>query len=66
METKCCGAKMGKKPKCCATCKWYEDFQGVCFNGDSEHRADFTDPNDICEEWEDRLRARMRKEDKLC
>ena len=20
--------------KCCATCAWYEDFQGVCFNGD--------------------------------
>ena len=20
--------------KCCATCRWYEDFQGVCFNGD--------------------------------
>ena len=21
--------------KCCATCTWYEDFQGVCCNGDS-------------------------------
>lgn len=21
--------------KCCETCDWYEDFQGVCFNGDS-------------------------------
>nr|DAM43877.1 MAG TPA: Protein of unknown function (DUF3027) [Caudoviricetes sp.] len=21
--------------KCCATCAWYEDFQGVCCNGDS-------------------------------
>ncbi len=19
--------------KCCATCAWYEDYQGVCFNG---------------------------------
>lgn len=38
--------------KFCATCKWYEDFQGVCFNGGSEHRADFTDPEDGCDEWE--------------
>ena len=28
----------------CSTCRWYEDFQGVCCNGDSEHRADFTEP----------------------
>ena len=40
--------------KCCATCAWYEDFQGVCFNGDSEYRADFTEPEDCCEEWEGR------------
>ena len=37
--------------KCCATCAWYEDFQGVCFNGDSTHCADFTEPEDACEEW---------------
>ena len=37
--------------ECCATCRWYEDFQGVCFNGDSEHRADFTEPDDGCERW---------------
>lgn len=42
------------KPKCCATCKRYEDFRGVCFNGGSEHRADFTDPDDVCEEWKER------------
>ena len=36
----------------CATCAWYEDYQGVCFNGDSEHRADFTEPEDGCECWE--------------
>lgn len=30
--------------KCCATCAWYEDYQGVCFNGDSPNRADFTEP----------------------
>lgn len=43
-----------KTKRCCATCKWYEDFQGVCFNGDSEHCAGFMDPEDGCEEWEER------------
>lgn len=38
--------------KCCGTCKWYEGFQGVCMNGDSEHRADFTDGDQYCEVWE--------------
>lgn len=42
------------KHKCCATCKWCEDFQGVRFNGDSERAADFTGPEDVCEEWEER------------
>lgn len=36
---------------CCATCAWYEDYQGVCFNGDSPHCADFTKPEDGCEHW---------------
>lgn len=36
----------------CATCVWYEDFQGVCFNGDSQHCADFTEPEQRCREWE--------------
>ena len=40
--------------KCCATCDWYEDYQGVCFNGDSPHCADFTDPEGVCEEWEEK------------
>ena len=38
--------------RCCKTCKWYEDYQGVCFNGDSEYCADFIDPGDVCECWE--------------
>lgn len=38
--------------KCCATCVWYEDFQGVCFNGGSPHCADFTEPDQRCREWE--------------
>lgn len=38
--------------KTCGTCSWYEDFQGVCFNGDSEHCADFTDADATCPTWE--------------
>ena len=40
--------------KCCATCAWYEDYQGVCFNGDSPNCADFTDADQCCEGWEER------------
>ena len=38
--------------KCCATCAWYEDYQGVCFNGDSPYRADFMEPEQRCRKWE--------------
>lgn len=38
--------------KCCATCRWYEDYQGVCCNGDSEWRGDFRDNDQGCEHWE--------------
>ena len=38
--------------KCCATCRWYAEFEGVCFNGDSEFCADFTEPEDKCRCWE--------------
>ena len=50
------GPEKGDQPmtKCCATCAWYEDYQGVCFNGDSPHCADFTGPEGVCEEWEGR------------
>ena len=27
----------------CSTCAWHDSFSWVCFNGLSEHRADFTD-----------------------
>ena len=40
--------------KRCATCRWYAEFEGVCCNGDSEYRADFTEPEDCCEEWEEK------------
>ncbi len=42
------------KPKGCGSCNWYEDFSGVCFNGDSENAADFMDPEACCGEWEER------------
>lgn len=41
-----------EEPQCCGTCKWYEGFAGVCYNGDGEHRAGFTEPDETCEEWE--------------
>ena len=47
-----CGARTMNKT--CATCDWYEDYQGVCFNGDSPNCADFTDPESCCEEWEEK------------
>lgn len=40
--------------KICSTCHWYAEFEGVCCNGDSEHCADFVEPEDGCEEWEDK------------
>lgn len=38
----------------CGSCRWHDAFSWVCFNGRSEHRADFTDPEDSCKEWEKR------------
>ena len=38
--------------KTCAACAWYEDYQGVCCNGDSPHCADFMSPDQRCREWE--------------
>ena len=43
---------MDEKEYVCGTCKWYEGFAGVCCNGESEHRADFREPQDSCEKWE--------------
>ena len=41
-----CGQKLDlsdeeSMTKYCCTCKWYAESEGVCCNGDSEHRADF-------------------------
>ena len=40
-----------EREKCCGTCGTYEYFQGVCFNGDSEQCADFTNEDDTCVHW---------------
>ena len=42
------------KKKCCKTCRKHDDFTWVCFNSDSEYRADFTEPECCCEFWEGR------------
>lgn len=38
---------------CCGNCAYHDNFTGVCFNGDSEHRADFTENDYKCEVWVD-------------
>lgn len=43
-----------KREKCCGTCTWYAEFEGVCTNGDSEYRADFRCLDDTCKEWEEK------------
>lgn len=48
----------------CFTCAWHDNFSWVCFNGNSEHRADFTDPEDSCPVWEGREDS-DEKEEKL-
>ena len=52
--------------KCCETCAWYEDFEGVCCNGDSEWRGDFRDNDQGCEHWEnsDNLSQTLVNDDK--
>lgn len=37
----------------CKTCRWYAAFEGVCCNGDSEHRANFRLEDETREEWEE-------------
>lgn len=38
--------------KKCANCRYYDHWWGSCFNGDSEHRGDIMDGDDICDCWE--------------
>jgi hypothetical protein len=41
------------KTECCNVCRWYEPFNGVCCNGESENRADFMEADGSCEDWEE-------------
>lgn len=43
-----------KKEKCCGTCVWYAEFEGVCCNGSAESRGDFRDNDYACECWEEK------------
>ena len=36
----------------CGNCVYWDDFNGVCFNGLSPFRADFTNSDSVCDEWE--------------
>lgn len=40
-----------KQEKCCGTCAWYAEFEGVCCCADSEWTADFRCLGDSCSEW---------------
>ena len=41
---------IGNKERC-GTCAYHDDFSWVCFNPDSENRADFTNPRHGCNCW---------------
>lgn len=47
-------ARENSMVKTCSTCDWWasDPMVWVCLNGDSEHCADFTDPDDTCPCWE--------------
>lgn len=40
--------------KNCSNCELYAQDEEVCCNYKSEHVADFTSPDDVCEEWEEK------------
>ena len=35
----------------CATCMYYREYEGVCTNADSDHVADFMNPDGCCEDF---------------
>ena len=39
--------------KQCSNCAWWYD-DGICCNGDSEYRADWTEKDFVCKEWEEK------------
>ena len=38
-----------KAKRKCTNCKYWDNFTGVCCNGDSDERAGFTDSDFVCE-----------------
>ena len=45
----------------CRTCAWHDGFSWVCFNGESEHRADFTLDDQTCPYWQKHRTAEQRR-----
>ena len=43
--------------QCCGTCRWWErdEDDHICVNEESENLADWTEWNNICEEWEGKI-----------
>lgn len=44
-------ANIETENKCCATCAYHDDWTWVCFNPESDDRADFTDSEHKCNCW---------------
>ncbi len=45
--------RCGKKEmNTCGTCRWYNKFEGICANIDSERRAGFVERDRVCGKWE--------------
>ena len=40
--------------KSCGTCAYHDDWTWVCFNPESNDRADFTDEIHVCDCWEEK------------
>lgn len=39
--------------RCCGTCRWHDNYTWVCSCPDSDYRADFTDSNHVCVNYEE-------------
>lgn len=41
-----------EETKNCGTCRWHDEFFGVCYSAKSDRCADTTEPEDSCDKWE--------------
>jgi hypothetical protein len=55
---------MAKKIECCGNCEWHEDFNWVCFCGESEWCADYTAPDNYCQFFKKKSENSMKLLDK--